>query len=75
MYSYANSRCKGIWLHRFALRIATDEVAVEQCEICGKRKAFLIKDGRVNNFEYGSYHMRQFLLPQHNLFKHEYPNK
>lgn len=67
-----NSKCKGSWLHRFVIGRQWNNGIEEICQICGKRKVFKEYDGRINNNEYISFHIRQMLIPQHRLFQHEY---
>lgn len=69
---WQRSRCLGIWLHRFKIVKQWDEAVMERCEICHKSKVFQIRNGRVNNNEYIAWHIRQMLVPNHNLFSHEY---
>lgn len=71
-YDWSNSKCKGLWLHRFEIAEQFNDAVVERCAICGKQKAFAVRDGRVNNLEYIAFHIRQVLVPQHNLYNHEY---
>lgn len=68
------SKCVGLWLHRFEIIEQWDNAVVEMCGICLKKKVFRIVNGRTNNLEYLSYHLRSALIPQHPLWKHEYPN-
>jgi hypothetical protein len=73
--SWANSNCKGTWLHRFKITEQYGNAVKEVCEICGKSKVFKIDEsGRTNNLEYVAYHIRQVLVPQHKLYQHEYGN-
>lgn len=71
-YSWPQSRCRGSWLHRFSIVNQFPNAVQEVCAICGKSVIFKIYDGRVDNLNYIKYHMRQVLLPGHNLFRHEY---
>ena len=72
MKSWANSNCKNSWLHRFEIVEQYPDAVKERCVICQKEKVFKIADGRINNEEYLSYHIRSALMPQHPLFQREY---
>lgn len=69
---FKNSICQNEYLHRFNLIEQYPEGVLEVCEICGIDKFFSIIDGRVDNFEYMSFHMRQALFPQHPYYTHEH---
>lgn len=69
---WEKSHCRGGYLHRYTITGQWEEMVEETCEICGESKYFPIIDGRTNNTEYLEYHMRQALVPQHELFYHEY---
>ena len=59
----------------FDIKNQYENAVHEVCEICGKSIYFKMDSvGRVNNLAYIKSHLRQVLIPQHNLFKHEYPN-
>ena len=66
------SQCLEGWLHRFVIVDQYFDGVLERCEICGQEEFFQIIDGRVNNENYLAYHARQALLPQHELYIHEY---
>lgn len=72
---FEKSRCRGNWLHRFQLTRQFDFGVEERCLICGETVRFKVIDGRINNTDYISYHARNALPKQHNLFYHEYPAK
>lgn len=74
--SWEQSKCKGIWLHRYKIEDQYVNAIKERCEICGKPEMFKVDlEGRPNNLQYIASHIRQVLIPQHNLYSHEYPNK
>lgn len=66
-----NSECKGSYLHRFSIKEEYDQGVKEVCEICGMSKFFRLIDGKLNNAEYMSYHIRQSLPDFHPLYNHE----
>ncbi len=71
--SYPKSRCYGSWLHRYQIQEQYINAIKEVCTICGKSVYFKFTDeGKADNMEYIRHHMRNVLLRQHNLFKHEY---
>lgn len=74
---FKESRCRGIWLHKFDIVAeyhSPNQAVKERCARCGKEVVFrLDRNGNANNFEYIKYHARQALVPQHALFTHEYP--
>lgn len=74
---FKESKCRGIWLHRFELVADYKGEAVkERCARCGKEVVFkLDRNQNADNFNYLKYHARQSLLPQHSLWSHEYPSK
>lgn len=71
---YLKSECIGGYLHRFNLKQQWFDCVQEVCEICGQEEYFQIVDGRIDTLNYGDYHMRQWLVPQHPLYQNEYPN-
>ena len=73
--SWPKSRCKGAFLHRYNILWQTPYITTEVCQLCGKKIHFKIFEGRIDNLEYIRHHMRQVLIPLHNLFKHEYSGK
>lgn len=70
---FGQSECLDIWLHRFQLVEQFEDGVMERCEICGQEEFFPVIDGQIDNQNYLSFHARQALMPQHELFKHEYP--
>lgn len=71
---WGHSQCLDSWLHRFNIAEAFEYGVLERCEICAEEAFFQVADGRIDNEEYLSYHARQALMPQHELFAREYPN-
>ncbi len=71
---WKDSRCKGPWLHRFKLRRSHPAAQEEVCDICHLRMFFMIRNGRVNNYSYLSWHLRSALQPWQARFKKEYAN-
>lgn len=71
---FTNSQCRNSRLHRFEIVAEFPEGIQERCEICHKKVFFRVIDGKSNNRNYISYHMRDCLPPIHRLFKREYPN-
>lgn len=71
---FTRSECRNGWLHRFNIVAEYPEGVQERCEICGKKVFFRVINGKSNNTDYISYHMRQCLVPQHRAWKREYPN-
>lgn len=71
---WGKSQCLGSWLHRFTIKRQWMDGVEEVCEICGEQVFFKVVNGKTDNYEYMSYHARQFLMPQHPYFKHEYNN-
>lgn len=69
---YLQSECIGGYLHDFKLKQQWFECVQEVCERCGEEVYFPIYDGRIDNLTYGDFHMKQWLVPQHPLFYHEY---
>ena len=69
---FGNSECCDAWLHRFSIVETYPEGVLERCQICGQEEFFLMIDGRIDNINYLSYHARQALLKEHELFQHEY---
>ncbi len=72
---YQNSQCLNQYLHRFEIKEEYPEGVLEVCEICHTKKFFRIIDGKVDNVEYMSYHIRQSLPPYHPLFDREWKYK
>lgn len=74
---FKQSKCKGIWLHRFyvvAEYHSPNPAIKERCARCGKEVVFKAdSNGNCDNNNYLKYHARQALLPQHSFYSHEYP--
>ncbi len=60
------------WLHKFEIYQQDDRGVLEICVRCGLRKTWEVRNGKINNLDYLSYHVRNALIPQHNLFPREY---
>lgn len=69
---WGNSECIDSWLHRFEIVMAHETGVMERCTICGTEQFFPVVNGTTDNAEYLSYHARQALMKQHELFYHEY---
>lgn len=69
-----SSKCLNGYLHRYEIIKSNEEIAIERCEICKKRRIYRVKDGRIHNLLYSQDHIRQVLQPGQRLFSHEYPN-
>lgn len=65
---YQNSECRNSYLHRFNIKAEYPEGVKEVCEVCGMSKFFRLLEGKLNNAEYMSYHIKQILPPFHPLF-------
>jgi len=70
---WQNSKCVNSYLHRFSIKEEYPEGVKEVCEICGMSKFFRLIEGKLNNQEYMSYHIRQALPQFHPLYQREYP--
>lgn len=71
---WGKSNCRNGWLHRFNIAEAHLEGVLERCEICGEEVFFPVIEGKTDNVEYLSYHARNALMKEHELFSREYPN-
>lgn len=69
---WQNSQCFNSYLHRFSVKEEYPQGVMEECEICRMRKFFKIIDGKLNNIDYMSYHIRQALPQFHERYDHEY---
>lgn len=69
---YLNSMCQEGYLHRFNLVKEYEHGVLEVCEICALEKFFPVVNGKTDNAEYMSWHVRQALHPHNPLFFHEY---
>lgn len=68
---WQNSMCKNSYLHRFNIVEQYEEGVLEVCEICFKRKFFKVLDGKVDNVEYMSFHLKQSLPAHHPLYERQ----
>jgi len=69
---FRESKCLGSWLHRFSIVSEYTDGVLEVCEICHKTKFFPIRDGKVDNFNYMSWHLRSALPKFHPYYEHEF---
>lgn len=69
---FADSQCRNGWLHRFNIVQQLENGVVERCEICGIKVPFRIHEGRINNKQYLSFHLRNALPKEHRAFAREY---
>lgn len=70
---FTASKCRGSWLHQSTIIAVHPEVIYEQCQRCGKKHIIKLYRGNPNAVDYARFHMREFLIPQHRLFKKEFP--
>ena len=70
---FQNSECRNGYLHRFNIEEEYPEGVLEVCEICFLRKFFRVMDNQLDNQEYMSWHVRNALPVDHELFLHEFP--
>lgn len=68
---WQNSECTNQYLHRFSIKEEYEQGVLEVCEICGMKKFFRLIEGKLNNAEYMSYHLRQSLPDFHPYYYHE----
>ena len=64
--------CRNSYLHRFEIKEEYEQGVKEVCEICGMSKFFRIIDGKVNNYDYMNYHIKQALPSFHPLYPRQY---
>jgi hypothetical protein len=69
---WQQSQCRNSYLHNFTIKEEYPEGVKEVCNICGLSKFFRIIDGKVNNQEYMSYHIKQSLPPFHPIYARQY---
>jgi hypothetical protein len=69
---FLKSKCKGTYLHKFANINAKENAVLERCVKCGKRHVIRLVKGEPHIVDYARYHQREFLIPQHRLFLHEF---
>lgn len=70
--TFDKSKCKGSYLHKFVAIFATSDATLERCVKCGIRHVIKLVNKEPNIVDYARYHQREFLIPQHRLFLHEY---
>lgn len=69
---WQKSKCVSGFLHKFEL-VRIHPYAVEEvCERCKQRHFFRTVNGKFDNTDYLSYHLRSALQPYHPNFKKEY---
>ncbi len=69
---FSKSKCKGSYLHKFIVLGQREDSVLERCVKCGAKHVIKIVNGMPNTVEYARYHQREFLIPQHRLFKKEF---
>lgn len=69
---FSASKCKGIGLHKFASLKDGGDAVLERCMKCGEKNVVKVVKGQVDVVRYSQRHMREFLIPQHRLFLHEF---
>lgn len=75
IWEKSKCRIKMGWLHKFEIFSQDDRGVLEICVRCGLRKVFEVREGKINNLDYLSYHVRNALPKEHNLFLREYVQK
>lgn len=70
---FQNSKCLNSWLHRFEIKAEYPQGVMEVCEICKKKKFFRLIEGKVDNANYMSWHIRLALPTFHPLYEREFP--
>lgn len=73
--NFEASKCRGMWLHKYYAISNTESHVLERCLRCGKKLVLKLQNGVPKNILYASNHLREFLVPQHPLFKHEYAQR
>lgn len=71
---WQNSYCKNGYLHLFEIKEEYDEGVKEVCRICKMTKFFRVIEGKLNNQDYMSYHIRYSLPPFHPMHERQYTN-
>lgn len=71
---FKKSRCSGSYLHKFVAISSTQDGVLERCvkSACGIKHVIKLVNGQPNPVEYARWHEREFLVPQHRLFGHEF---
>lgn len=67
-----NSYCRNSYLHRFKIEKEYDNGVLEICKICSMKKFFKLLDGKLDNYEYMSYHIKQVLPQFHPMYERQY---
>lgn len=70
--NFDKSKCRGSYLHKFITLQSHPDAVLERCVKCGKKHIIKLVKGEPNIIEYSRWHMREFLIPQHSLFNHEF---
>lgn len=70
--NFDKSKCKGSYLHKFLTIKAERGSVLERCVKCGQKHVIRLVNNEPNVVEYSRWHMREFLVPQHRLFGHEF---
>lgn len=70
--NFDKSKCKGHGLHKFTTISGTNNSVLERCLKCGKRHVIRLVNGQPHITDYARHHQREFLIPQHRLFKYEF---
>lgn len=68
---WQNSQCRNSYLHRFNIKEEYEQGVKEVCEVCGISKFFRVIEGKLNNAEYMSYHLKQILPSFHPYYDHQ----
>lgn len=69
---FTASKCRGTYLHKFITIKDNGEFVFERCVRCGKRNIVKVVKGQVDVVRYSKKHVREFLIPQHRLWGHEF---
>lgn len=72
---FSASKCKGTYLHKFVTLKDNGNDVLERCVKCGKKNVIKVSQGQVDIIRYSKLHMREFLIPQHRIFAHEFTKK
>ncbi len=72
---FSASKCKGYWLHKFLTIEDKGSDVLERCARCGKRNVIKVVKQQLDVVRYSKKHMREFIIPQHRLYLHEFIKK
>lgn len=72
---FSASKCKGYWLHKFLTIKDNGEYVLERCARCGERNVIKVVAQQLDVVRYSKLHMREFIIPQHRLYLHEFIKK